>query len=185
MSARDGDGGHGGGGGRDGGRQGGASRGDSGPTERRDRDRAIFEIVDARPIRTQAELVDALADRGIEVTQATVSRDIRRLGLVKVQEPSGASRYARPPATGAPTAAARDALRGALGEFATGTAVGNALLAIRTQVGAANAVAVAIDRAGLPGVVATLAGDDTILVLTRDEDDRKRVLDEIRSLLRG
>lgn len=168
-----------------GGGSGGPVAGDeAGRTGRQDRDRAILEIVDARAIRTQAELVDALAERGIEVTQATVSRDIRRLGLVKVQDADGASRYALPPPGDAPAGAARDALRGALREFATDTAVGGALLAVRTQVGAANAVAVAIDRARLPGVVATLAGDDTILVLTRNEEDRARVLDEIRRLLR-
>ncbi len=68
-------------------------------------------------------------------------------------------------------------------EFATELAVGGALFAIKTHSGCANAVAIALDEAALPDIVATLAGDDTILVLTRDAADRARVLAELESLM--
>jgi transcriptional regulator of arginine metabolism len=150
---------------------------------RRERERAILEIVDGRPIATQADLVSALGRRGFEVTQATVSRDIRRLGLVKVRAADGSSRYARAGAAPPPTPTSRRALQSTLREFATEFSVGGGLLAIKTHSGCANAVANALDEAELPDVVATLAGDDTIFVLTRDPDDRARVIGELRSLM--
>lgn len=153
------------------------------PDHRRDRERAILEILDDLTIRTQADLVRALERRGYSVTQATVSRDVRRLGLVKVQGADGRSRYT---ANGTESQApgSRRVLRTTLRDFATDIVAGDALLAIRTHSGCANAVGVALDDAGIEGVVATLAGDDTILVLTRDRDDRDRVLEELEALAR-
>ncbi len=155
------------------------------PATRAERERAILELVETRAIETQGELVGALAARGIETTQATVSRDVRRLGLVKTPGHDGRVRYARNGGAAPAPPAARRALRAALVEFATGVASGDGLFAIRTASGCANAVAVAIDEADVPGVVATLAGDDTILVLTRDASDRDRVVDDLRSLMEG
>lgn len=153
------------------------------PDHRRDRERAILEILDDLTIRTQTDLVRALERRGYSVTQATVSRDVRRLGLVKVQDADGRSRYT---ANGTESQApgSRRVLRTTLRDFATDIVAGDALLAIRTHSGCANAVGVALDDAGIEGVVATLAGDDTILVLTRDRDDRDRVLEELEALAR-
>lgn len=150
----------------------------------RERERAVLEIVDVQPVATQSALVRALGRRGFEVTQATVSRDVRRLGLVKVRAADGSSRYARAGATPPPTPATRRALQSTLREFATDLEVGGGLFAIRTHSGCANAVAIAMDEADVPGVVATLAGDDTIFVLTRDADDRSRVIGELRALMR-
>ena len=149
----------------------------------RERERLIREIVDTQPIATQGALVRALEQRGIEVTQATVSRDIRRLGLVKVRTAEGAARYAQTGPSPAGTPAARRGLQATLSEFGTDLAVGGELFAIKTHSGCANAVAIALDEAKLPDIVATLAGDDTILVLTRDAGDRARVLTELESLM--
>ena len=149
----------------------------------RERERVIHEIVETRPIGTQGALVRALGQRGIEVTQATVSRDIRRLGLVKVRTPEGTARYAPTGSATAPPPAARRILQATLREFATELTVGGELFAIRTHSGCANAVAIALDEADLPDIVATLAGDDTILVLTRDRSDRARVLAELKTLM--
>ncbi|WP_419162803.1 arginine repressor [Candidatus Palauibacter sp.] len=147
---------------------------------RRTRERAILEIIEAQPIRTQAELATALARRGSEATQATLSRDIQRLGIVKLPGMNG-PRYLRPaPETAPPNP--RRVLEVALSEFALEVGSGDALLAIRTLSGCANAVAVAIDESGLDGVVATVAGDDSILVLCRDVDIRSRLTAELRSL---
>lgn len=143
---------------------------------RRRRERAIAEITGNRIVRTQSELVEALRERGIEVTQSTVSRDIKRLGLVKVPTREGGYRYAPPGAVGGSAPAAEEELREAFAEFATGVDTGAALVAIATPPGSADPVAVAIDRADLDGVVATLAGDDTVFVLVREERDRDRLL---------
>lgn len=151
------------------------------PADRRARERAIVQTVRGRVIRTQSDLVGALRERGFDVTQATVSRDIRRLGIVKLRDPQGRLRYL-PTETERPAPVARRALATALREFATDLVSGNAVLAVRTQSGCANAVAVAIDDAALDGVVATLAGDDTIFVLVRDAEERSRVLEELEAL---
>lgn len=154
------------------------------PDHRRDRERAILEILEDLTIRTQADLVRALERRGYAVTQATVSRDVRRLGLVKVQDADGRSRYTANGMEGA-APGSRRVLRTTLRDFATDIVSGDALFAIRTHSGCANAVGVALDDAGIDGVVATLAGDDTILVLTRGAEERERVLEELQALIRG
>ena len=150
-------------------------------TRRRARERTILEIIRELPIRTQSDLVRALKRRGYTVTQATASRDVRRLGLVKVREADGRSRYT----TNGNEAAApisRRVLQTTLREFATDVITGDALFTIRTHSGCANAVAVALDEAGIDGVVATLAGDDTILVLARNSKDRADIIREIEEL---
>lgn len=143
---------------------------------RRRRERAILEIVDEAPIRTQDELVQALEERGITVAQSTVSRDVRRLGLVRAPLPDGSLRYARPGASDAGGGEARERLRRLAETEVVGAAPGDAVLAVTTPPGSANAVAIAIDDAGLDGVVGTVAGDDTILVLLEDASARDRVL---------
>jgi len=153
---------------------------------RRERERLIREIVADSPIGTQEELVRALAARGIEVTQATVSRDIHRLGLVKVPDAGGRYRYTLPETFeehAAPDAS--EALRRAFEEFVLDVDPVRDIVVVNTEMGAANAVAVALDEARIPGVAATLAGDDTIFVLTRCELDRRRVLVALRDMLVG
>lgn len=140
---------------------------------RKQRERAITEITREHPVHTQGELVEALAERGIRVSQATVSRDIKRLGLVKVPTAEGEYRYAPPEAVNGRAGAARQELRSAVREFVTGVAAGEALLCVRTPPGSANPVAVAIDEADLPGVVGTLAGDDTVFLLLESEAHRE------------
>ena len=150
------------------------------PMLRRARERAILRIIDERPIQTQTELVGALAREGVSTTQATLSRDIQRLGIVKLPGAAG-PRYTRPGPESAPPNPRR-VLEMALSEFALEIGPGDALLAIRTLSGCANAVAVAIDESGIDGVVATVAGDDSILVLCRDAEVRSRLTSELRSL---
>jgi transcriptional regulator of arginine metabolism len=144
------------------------------------REHAIREIVAGRVVRTQSELVEALAERGIRVTQATVSRDIRRLGLVKTSTGDGSVRYAHPDDLETPPAAG-DRLRSTFREFVTSVAGGEALLAVRTPPGGAHVVASVLDAADVEGVVATVAGDDTVLVLLESEEDRDRVRERFRS----
>lgn len=142
---------------------------------RRRREQAILEIVEGAPIRTQGELVKALEERGISVAQSTVSRDVRRLGLVRAPLPDGSLRYARPGASEAGGGEARERLRRLAETEVVATATGDAVLAVKTPPGSANAVAIAIDEADLEGVVGTVAGDDTILVLLDDPESRERL----------
>lgn len=144
---------------------------------RRRREQAILEIVEETPIRTQEELVEALAAQGISVAQSTVSRDVRRLGLVRAPLPDGSLRYARPGASGSGGGEARERLRRLVESEVVGAASGDALLVVKTPPGSADAVAIAIDDADLAGVAGTVAGDDTILVLLRDAEARDRLLE--------
>lgn len=151
---------------------------------KREREQAILAIVDGREIHTQAELVEALARVGIRVTQATVSRDVKRLGLVKVPTGDGGYRYAPPEAVnGTGSSAARENLQAAFREFVTGLDLAQGIVVVRTYTGCANAVGVAIDEARVPGVVATLAGDDTIFVLARSEKAARGVVESLREQL--
>lgn len=147
---------------------------------RRRRERAIRSIVAERAVRTQSELVEALRERGIEASQSTVSRDVKRLGLVKVPAADGGYRYGRPEEASSP-GDARERLRDAVDEFVTDVSEGRALLALKTPPGGADPVAAALDRADLEGVLATLAGDDTVLVLVSDRE----ALDGLRGRLEG
>lgn len=147
----------------------------------RARQRAILQIVQERPITSQAQLVELLERRGYPATQATVSRDIRHLGLLKLPAEGGRSRYL--PVEDLETALPKSSqsLRTACQQFVVDIVAVPALLALKTRVGHANAVAVAIDEARLPGIAGTVAGDDTILVLLRRAQDRAKVMRMLRS----
>jgi transcriptional regulator of arginine metabolism len=157
------------------------------PGTRRDREQAILQILADRDVHTQGELVAELDARGFVVTQATVSRDIQRLGIVKLPSPDGPPHYVPPDEAlvsrngSGNGGRAREHLAAAVRESVLEVDSGEALLAVRTPPGLANAVAVTLDRARIPEVVATLAGDDTILVLMRSSADRRKV----RRLLEG
>lgn len=150
----------------------------------RERDRRILEIIARRPVTTQAELVAALRAAGIAVTQATVSRDIRRLGLVKVPAGAGAARYQAPPALVRPSAAALEArLRRAFGDYVASVEEGSGLVLVKTSTGSAGTVAEAIDEVGWPEVAGTVAGDNTIIVVPRRAGVRRLVLRRLRGYL--
>jgi transcriptional regulator of arginine metabolism len=144
--------------------------------ERGRRERAIIELIEQSPLSTQAELIRALTGRGFEVTQATVSRDIRRLGLVKEPLPQGGYRYSAPNQR----KAAENGRRLELASFVTGFAEVEAFLAVRTLPGRAMAVATSIDEMELPSVSGTLAGDDLVLVLLDRAEARKPVREALK-----
>jgi transcriptional regulator of arginine metabolism len=146
------------------------------------RERAILEIVAGHPVGTQGELARELGRRGAAVTQATVSRDVKRLGLVKVADATGAYRYAVPNGTSAPTPSTEENLRNAFREFVTTLAAGEAFFLVKTLPGRANAVAIAIDEARRPELAGTIAGDDAILVMVRrarDWESARRALEKL------
>jgi transcriptional regulator of arginine metabolism len=129
-----------------------------------ERQAAILDLVAGRAIRTQEELVEALRGRGLEVTQATVSRDLRELGLARVAGGAGL-RYvaALPEAEGATVTRLRAALR----EHVRSVEFVDVLGVVRTRPSSAPLVAAAIDGARYEEVAGTVAGDDTVLVVTR------------------
>jgi transcriptional regulator of arginine metabolism len=127
---------------------------------------AIRQVIDREPVHSQEELRQHLATMGFVVTQATLSRDIKELGLVK-RAADGAYQTAGVP-EGNSTAAAVLSLSRALGEFLIATDVAQQLVVVKTGPGQAQLLGLAIDRAKLTEVIGTLAGDDTILVVCRD-----------------
>ncbi len=151
---------------------------------RAQRERLILEIVSSQPVHTQQQLVQALRQRGLGVTQATVSRDVKRLGLVKIPDREGRYRYAPPQqAQQAAPPGARAKLLAAFREFVTGVDWGEGMVLVKTLAGRAHAVAAAIDESRMSEVAGTVAGDDTILVVVRRAEDRAAVVRALRELL--
>jgi transcriptional regulator of arginine metabolism len=138
------------------------------------RHRAIRDLVDQRPIRTQQELASALRDRGFRTTQATISRDVRELGLVKAGR-EGAQAYALPPRLVEAETSGEDRLRRLLADLPAEVHEARLLLVLRTLPGSAHAIAAALDRARWPEVVGSIAGDDTVFVAVADRASLQRV----------
>ena len=147
------------------------------------RERTIREIVAAQPIGTQEDLARALARRGVRVTQATVSRDVKRLGLVKLADAQGTYRYAVANGSATANPSTQENLHNAFREFVIAIENGEAFFLVKTLPGRANAVGIAIDEARLPDLSGTIAGDDTILVLVRRARDRERARRSLERLL--
>lgn len=141
---------------------------------------AILEIVGRERIGSQRSLQEELAKRGIGVNQATLSRDVRELRLVKTPASGGGAYYTV--VEDAETTATLDRLLPALWVSAEGT--GN-LLVIRTVTGGAQPVALAIDQEDWPELLGTIAGDDTILLILRDVADRPGLEARLRGLAEG
>ena len=132
---------------------------------RRERQGEILRLVHERPIATQTELAEALREAGYEVVQTTVSRDVAELGLVKVRSANGRLVYAPP---GSSNGDRHRELVLALRRWAlTFEASGN-LVVIVTPRGYATPLADAIDAAGYPDVIGTVAGENTIIVVARE-----------------
>src|SRR5215813_3306568 len=131
------------------------------------RQSAIVDVVQREPIYNQELLRRRLRARGFDVTQATLSRDIKELGLVKRADGS----YQRPTVAASPSRTAEAAEAGArrmAREFLRSFEAVQQLVVLKTDAGQANVLAISLDRASLPEVAGTIAGDDTILVITRD-----------------
>lgn len=134
-------------------------------TTKFERQGTILRLVQQQPLSTQAEVAEALRSNGIEAVQATVSRDIAQLGLVKVRSESGRLVYALP---GAADLRRLDELASALRSFMGETSPSGSLLVVKTPRGFAAALADAIDAAALPEVAGTIAGDNTVFVACAD-----------------
>ena len=149
---------------------------------KRARQRAIREIVARDPITSQGELASRLGGRGFEVTQATVSRDIADLGLVKIARPAGHV-YVSPEDLAAPISGPSDErLRRILGDVPVTVGRSGLILVLTGTPGTASVVAQAIDESTLTEQEGTLAGDNTLLVLFADEVRLERWLVRFRDI---
>jgi transcriptional regulator of arginine metabolism len=147
-----------------------------------ERQRLIASLVARKRIGTQLELLAALAAAGCSVTQATVSRDIAQLGLVKRQDELGRPRYAVPAARARRGDPGEDARR-ILEEFGRRAIPAQNLVVLQSELGAAPAIARALDRLEHPRIVGTLAGDDTVLVIARNAADARALAEELNGEL--
>jgi transcriptional regulator of arginine metabolism len=128
------------------------------------RQHRITQVLDSEVVSTAAQLVAILERDGIGATQATVTRDLQELGAVKMRDGRGVRRLTLA-ATGQPGPAPEDHLRRMLAEWAISVESSGSIVVIRTPPGCAHVVASALDRGVVGGMIGTVAGDDTILVV--------------------
>jgi transcriptional regulator of arginine metabolism len=148
----------------------------SGALPKPQRQRLIVSLVSRKRLGSQVELIRALAEEGCAVTQATVSRDLRELGLEKTHDALGRPRYVSP---GARRGNPADALRRVLSEFGHQAVAAQNVVVIHSELGSAPAIGRAIDELDHRLVVGTLAGDDTCLVIARNAEDARRIAREL------
>src|SRR6266404_6908287 len=141
------------------------------------RHKAILELLDEGPISSQEDLQRRLRRRGLDAGQATLSRDVRELGLVKT-----ADGYSLP---GGEAAAETDlpSVTRLVREFVTSVRAAQNLLVTKTSVGSAQPVAAALDEENWPEAIGTIAGDDTILIVCEDKRAAGRLADRIQGML--
>ena len=151
---------------------------------KRDRQATIARLVASRPIASQGELVDALRELGFDVTQATVSRDIAELGLVKVAR-GDRHGYVSTADLAAPARRADERLQRVLVELPITVGRSGLTLLLKATPGMANALGQAIDESSFDDQEGTLAGDDTLLVLFADEVRLERWFERFASLVRS
>jgi transcriptional regulator of arginine metabolism len=138
------------------------------------RQRQIRDLLDQRLIRTQQQLAAALRERGFRATQATISRDVTELGLVKVNR-DGIQAYALPPRLIEAETSGEDRLRKLLKDLPIEIRESGLLLVVRTLPGSAHAIAAALDRARWPEVAGSIAGDDTLFIAFADRVSLQRI----------
>ena len=143
------------------------------------RQAAIARLVRNERITNQEQLRELLAADGIEVTQATLSRDIRELGLAKFSDPDGGSYYAAP---AGPESVHPPLVQLVQTLLLSVEGVG-ALLVLRTPAGSANTLGSALDYEGWTEVIGTIAGDDTLLLICRSDAARKAVATRLQTFL--
>ena len=148
---------------------------------KRERLRLIGSVVTRKRVGTQLELRDALAAAGCRVTQATISRDIRELGLEKSKDSLGRPRYVAPHKQR--RLDPREGLAGVLAQFARRATSAQNLVVVASELGTAPAIGRAIDRVEHDLVVGTVAGDDTLLVVTKTPTDARALARELSALI--
>lgn len=150
-------------------------------TTKPQRQHQIALLLGRHAVTSQPQLVELLAAEGVDATQATVSRDLEDLGAVKVRVPGGESVYAIPeyePDRIAP----EDQLRRVMAEWVADVTHSGQIVVLRTPPGCAHVVASALDRSGLPGLLGTVAGDDTMLCVAEEAMGGAKLMSVLRDL---
>jgi transcriptional regulator of arginine metabolism len=147
-------------------------------TTKHQRQHRITKLLETRAVGSQTHLVELLSGEGIEATQTTVSRDLEELGALKVRLPGGETAYALPELP-SQQVAPEDHLRRVLGEWVVEADHSGNLVVLRTPPGSAHVVGSALDRSGFPGVIGTVAGDDTVLVVAAETAGGAAVADRL------
>lgn len=147
------------------------------------RQHRIGRLLESHAVTSQGHMVELLAADGVVATQATVSRDLEELGAVKVRIPGGDTVYALPELP-KDRVAPEEHLRRVLGDWVVEVAHSANLVVLRTPPGSAHVVASALDRAGLDGIIGTVAGDDTILVVAAERIGGAKVARRLSGMAR-
>jgi transcriptional regulator of arginine metabolism len=145
------------------------------------RQHRIAKLLEDQAVTSQAQLVDLLAADGVVATQATVSRDLEDMGAVKVRMAGGDTVYAIPELP-KDQIAPEDHLRRVMGEWVVEVAQSHNLVVLRTPPGSAHVVASALDRTGVDGVLGTVAGDDTLIVVASERVGGAKVAKRLSAL---
>ena len=145
------------------------------------RQHRIARLLEEHVVASQAHLVELLGSEGVVATQATVSRDLEELGAVKVRVPGGDTVYAIPELP-RDQLAPEEHLQRVLGDWVVEVAHSANLVVLRTPPGSAHVVGSALDRAGLDGVIGTVAGDDTVLVVAKEGTGGMKLAKRLSSL---
>ena len=143
------------------------------------RQNEIIRIISSADIETQEELASELRSLGYKVTQATVSRDIRELRLIKVAAKEGGFKYAKPERH---EVAVSERLTRILSDSLVSVDASGNIIVVKTLSGSANVAAEALDNLGWPEILGTIAGDNTIFIVTRKEPDTAEITDRILKL---
>jgi transcriptional regulator of arginine metabolism len=149
--------------------------------EKADRQKLVASLVERMRIGTQQELLVALQSVGCVVTQATVSRDIRELGLQKAPDPLGGLRYVVPDRERRTDP--RETLNSLLAQFGRRAVAAQNVVVVQSEIGSAPAIARALDRCGHPLLLGTLAGDDTCLAIAANEHDARELAAELNAAI--
>jgi transcriptional regulator of arginine metabolism len=148
-------------------------------TNKRERQLTIRELIDSRPVESQEELRRLLRQRGWDVTQSTLSRDLREMRVARVPTPAGDVRYA---AAGAAADDGRPPLEALVPHLFTDIDGVGELIVLHTLPGGAQPIGVAIDAEEWPEVLGTVAGDDTVLIVCRSVGARQRVMRRLKGM---
>ena len=140
----------------------------------------LIEIINKNEIETQEALAEALRNEGYLVTQATVSRDIKDLGLIKVMTPNKIYKYAQPASTEQKSSGK---MLNLFRECVISIDYAGHLIVIKTVSGGANSAATLVDKLNFPEVMGCVAGDDTILVVIKDQQKIVPIVEKLKSLL--
>lgn len=145
------------------------------------RQHRIVRLLEQHAVTSQGQLVELLAADGVVATQATVSRDLEELGAIKVRAAGGESVYAIPELP-KEQRAPEEHLRRVFGEWVVEVAHSANLVVLRTPPGSAHVVGSALDRAALPDILGTVAGDDTLLVVAAERVGGRKVAEQLSHL---